>query len=313
MFRFRVLGGFALESPAGEVVPLAQRRAEAFLAILAVCGDLGCTRERLMALLWPDGDEHHSRHDLRNVLHIIRRSLGKDAVVSRADGLYLNSSVLRSDVHDFTGSITTGALRDAVSQYSGPLLDGFHVDGAPDFERWLDAERARLGRQYEEALGRLAADAERSEQWDDAVLWWRRLVEHDPSNSRLVLRCAQATYATGDRVNALKALDAHVRWMRGEMDLEPVPEVLLEIQRMRRSEEPDLEPDRRRVAGIEGTPPERPAADMQPVEIEASRPAPAWPAVGPLPRRWPRWSKWAVLDVIAGAAAALTQIGRAHV
>jgi DNA-binding SARP family transcriptional activator len=116
VFRLRVLGGFALEGPAGEVVPLAQRRAEAFLAILAVCGDLGCTRERLMALLWPDGDEDHSRHDLRNVLHTIRRALGTRAVRSQADGLYLDPSVVRSDVHDFTGSIATVAVRDAVSQ-----------------------------------------------------------------------------------------------------------------------------------------------------------------------------------------------------
>ena len=317
MFRLRVLGGFALEGPAGEVVPLAQRRAEAFLAILAVCGELGCTRERLMALLWPDGDEHHTRHLVRNVLHVIRRSLGKDAVVARADGLYLEPSVVRSDVHDFTGSITTGALSDAVSQYSGPLLDGFHVDGAPDFERWLDVERTRLGRQYEEALERLASQAERAELWDDAVLWWRRLVEHDPSNSRLVLRCAQATYATGDPVNALKALDAHVRWMREEIDLEPVPEVLSEIQRMRRSEAPDLEPDRRRLVGNERsrvgesfTPPDRPVIDAQLVEGEPGGPSIVGPAVVPLPRRWPRWSKWASLVVVAGAAAALPLVLR---
>jgi TolB-like protein/DNA-binding SARP family transcriptional activator len=317
VFRLRVLGGFALEGPAGEVVPLAQRRAEAFLAILAVCGELGCTRERLMALLWPDGDDRHSRHVVRNVLHAIRQSLGKDAVVSRADGLYLAPSVVGSDVHDFTRSITTGAPRDGVSQYSGPLLDGFHVDGAPDFERWLDAERTRLGRQYEEALQRLATQAESSGAWDEAVLWWRRLVEHDPSNSRLVLRCAQATYATGDRVNALKALDAHVRWMRQNIDLDPDPEVLVEIERMRRRAEPDHEPDRQALAGSAPaqsgeslTPLDRPIVGEPPTANEPTRPAPAGPTVAPLSLRWPRWSKWAVLVVIAGAVVALPLVFR---
>ncbi len=311
MFRLRVLGGFALEDSAGAVVPLAQRRAEAVLAVLAVCGDLGCTRERLMALLWPDGDEARSRHSVRDTLHIIRQSLGKAAIVSRADGLYLDASVVGADVHAFTRAFTTGALPDAVTAYSGTLLDGFHVDGAPDFERWLDGERTRLARQYEEALERLAVEAERSGLWADAVLWWRRLVEHDPSNSRLVLRCAQATYATGDRVNALKALDAHVRWMREEMDLEPVAEVLAEIQRMRRPGEPDIVPDRRLPARIERpqsagslAPRDGAVPVGQPVAREAG-PAPA-AAASSRPR--PRWAKWAALAVLAGAVVVLPLI-----
>ena len=43
MFRVRVLGGFALdEFPDAAAPVLLRRRAEAVLAVLAVCGDLGC-------------------------------------------------------------------------------------------------------------------------------------------------------------------------------------------------------------------------------------------------------------------------------
>ena len=73
MFRLRVLGGFALEGPAGApTFPVPQPRAEAVLAVLAVCGDLGCSRERLMALLWPESDDARSRAALRSTLHTIR-------------------------------------------------------------------------------------------------------------------------------------------------------------------------------------------------------------------------------------------------
>ena len=317
MFRLRVFGGFALEDPTGAVVPLAQRRAEAVLAILAVCGDLGCTRERLMALLWPDEDEDHSRHDLRNVLHILRRALGAEAVRSQADGLYLDPAAVRADVRSFTRGVGSGALADAVSEYRGPLLDGFGVEGAPGFERWLDEERNRLAREYEEALERLAAQAEHSTAWDQAVLWRRRLVEHDPSNSRFVLQCARAMYAAGDRVNALTVLDAHVRWMRQEIELEPDPEVLTEIERMRRRAEPDRAPARQapvRAAPARPespTPVDRSGAGEPPIAGEPMVPAAAESAragsdASASARRPRRWARWAVLVVIAGAAAALT-------
>jgi hypothetical protein len=61
---------------------LAQRQAEAVLAVLAVWGDLGCSRERLLALLWPENDEASARHGLRDALHAIRQALGPGALPS---------------------------------------------------------------------------------------------------------------------------------------------------------------------------------------------------------------------------------------
>ena len=52
-----MLGGFALDGASGPASALPKRRAEAVLAALAVRGDLGCTRERLVALLWPESDD----------------------------------------------------------------------------------------------------------------------------------------------------------------------------------------------------------------------------------------------------------------
>ena len=41
-FRLRVLGGYALDGTSGAAAPVfPKRRAEAVLAVLAVCGDLG--------------------------------------------------------------------------------------------------------------------------------------------------------------------------------------------------------------------------------------------------------------------------------
>ena len=145
-FRLRVLGGYALDGTSGAAAPVfPKRRPEAVLAVLAVCGDLGCTRERLLAMLWPESDDASARHGLRDALHIIRRTLGAGAVPSAGRLLRLDPAVIDSDVGQFSQAFSAGRPADAVRLYAGPLLDGFHVDDAAEFERWLDGERATPG------------------------------------------------------------------------------------------------------------------------------------------------------------------------
>ena len=237
MFRLRVLGGFALEGPSETATfPVPQRQAEAVLAVLAVCGDLGCSRERLMALLWPESDEARSRRALRSTLHLLRRALGSDAVLSAGELLRLDASVVNSDVESFARALGSDRQADAVRSYGGPLLEGFHLDGAPDFERWLDGERTRLAREYAEALERLATAAERAGAWGEAASWWAHAEEHDPLNSRFALQHARALVAVGDRANAVKVAEVHVRRLREELDMEPDREVLAEIEGIRRGD-----------------------------------------------------------------------------
>ncbi len=249
MFRLRLLGGLSLEGPSGTVLPpLSQRRAEAVLAVLAVCGNLGCTRERLLALLWPESDDARSRHGLRDSLHAIRRGLDPSAVPSGTELLRLDPTVVGSDVASFAEALGASRYADAVRAYGGPLLDGFHLDDAAEFEHWLDGERTRLAREYVEALKHLAMAAEGAGLWDQAVGWWARAVEHDPLNSHVVLQHVRALAATGDRANAIKAADLHARRLRDELDLEPDPEILAGIERIRRGEMPSAMGSEQRLA-----------------------------------------------------------------
>ena len=236
-FTLRLLGGFALEREHAQgVVHLPQRRAEALLAMLTLAQDLGCTRDRIVGLLWPDSDETHARHNLRDALHAIRAALGPAAVSSDGDTLRLDAAIVSSDVGQFAAALTASQLSTAVALYRGPLLDGFHVDDAPEFERWLDGARSRLARQNAAALERLAAEAEDAGSWAEAAVWWARAVEHDPPNSRLVLRHLQALAGCGDWANALRAAETHARRLREEFSLEPDPEFLAAVELIRRGE-----------------------------------------------------------------------------
>ena len=280
MYRLRVLGGFSLDgAPGAPAPPRPPRRGDAVLAVLAVCGDLGCTRDRLGALLWPESDEARSHQALRDALYAIRRSLDPGAVYG-GRLMRLDADVVASDVHAFAQALAGGRQAEAVRWYAGPLLDGFHVDGSPEFERWLDGERTRLAREYAESLEHLATTAERTGTWHEAVGWWGRAVEHDPLNSHFVLQHARAMAAIGDRANAVKAADAHTRRLREDLDVEPDREVLADIERIRRGDLPA-----RRPAGL---PPSSasgpPSSDASAAPVTAPALVAAQPA-SPLRRR----------------------------
>lgn len=236
-YRIRLFGGFALERSAEDLVSsLPQRRPQAVAAILAVCGDLGCTRERLLGLLWPESDEARARHNLRDALYSLRRALGHDAVLSPGDTLRLDAAVVGSDVREFADALTAARLADAVDLYRGPLLDGFHIDGSAAFERWVDDERARLFRERQQAVKRLAKKAEHEARWDAAADWWDRAIAADRYNSRLVVRRMVALTRAGDRANAIQEGEAHVRLLMEELELESDAAFLEELDRIRSGE-----------------------------------------------------------------------------
>jgi len=314
MFRLRVLGGFALEGPGGAPLSaLPRRRARAVLAVLAVCGDLGCTRERLLALLWPESDEAHARHGLRDALHAIRHALTPASLSSSVSLLRLDASVVGSDVLEFTRAVASGRLADAVRAYGGPLLEGFHLDDAPEFEHWLAGERDRLARECVEALERLATSAEGTGAWAEAVRWWGRAVEHDPLNSHFVLQQMQAMSAIGDRANAVQAGELHLGRLRDEFGLEPDPSVLATIGRIRRGElrisrDSTVRPSPGGPASRSQSVVEEVHADREPLEPAGGDPRPA--AAMSVPVLVPRWLAWLVGIVTVVVVVAAIQTAR---
>jgi DNA-binding SARP family transcriptional activator len=114
--------------------------------LLAVLGASrsSVSRDRLVALLWPELDAESARHRLSDSVYVIRRALGKAAVVTAGDDVRLDAIQVRVDVRDFERALDAGALEEAVALYTGAFLDGFHMSDAAEFERWVDDERTRL-------------------------------------------------------------------------------------------------------------------------------------------------------------------------
>ncbi|HVE79369.1 MAG TPA: BTAD domain-containing putative transcriptional regulator, partial [Gemmatimonadaceae bacterium] len=198
-----------------------QRRRLALLAVLAASGDRGVPRDKLVTYFWPESDEKHARHSLTQALYSLGRDLRENELVVGTADLRLNAAVMSSDVGDFTAAAATGDDLRAVTLYADPFLDGCHLADAPEFERWADAERARLAATARAALERLATADTRAGDHARAADWWRRLAALEPLDARVAAGYMTALALAGNTTGAIQHARVHETLVRAELDAPP--------------------------------------------------------------------------------------------
>ncbi|HKW50012.1 MAG TPA: BTAD domain-containing putative transcriptional regulator [Gemmatimonadaceae bacterium] len=226
MWHLRTFGGLSIEIDHGTAKGLvARRRSLALLALLAVAGERGLSREKVVALLWPESDEEHGRNSLSQSLATLRREMAADDPVLGAAELRLNPQVVTSDVREFEQFVASGALERAAALYRGPFLDGFFVREASDFERWADDQRRRLHEMCAQTLGRLARSADERSDRETAVAWWKRFTALEPTSAPASLGLMRALVGLGDRAGARQHYRVYEQLMRQELGVVPEPAV----------------------------------------------------------------------------------------
>ena len=175
----------------------------------------------MLGYLWPDTDEDGARRNLTQAVYALRRDLGDEDAILGTTTLRLNPDVLTSDVGDFDRALAEDRPADAVALFAAPFLDGFHLSGAGEFERWVEAERADLGHRYADALESLATRAEADGDHCAAAAWWRRLAAHDRLNARVALGVMRSLARAGDAAGALRHAEIYGILVRQELGIEP--------------------------------------------------------------------------------------------
>ena len=223
----QLFGGCALVS-AGETLtgPAAQRRRLALLAVLAGPNGAAVSRDKLVAYFWPEEDRERARRFLSDSLFTLRKLLGKDVLVTPGDDVRINQKAIDVDVLRFDRLLSASDFETAVALYRGPFLDGFFISDAPEFERWVEVQRARLARQYASAVEQLATKSESDGKWAAAVEWWQQLSVHDPHAARVAIGTMRALAATGDVGGALLRAREYAARMRDELGADPDPAVV---------------------------------------------------------------------------------------
>ena len=236
MIRLRTLGSLDLRSPDGEELRglLAQPKRAALLVYLALATPRGThRRDKVVALFWPELDDEHARNALSQAVRFLRRSIGETVLVSRnGDELSVDIGQLWCDAIAFEEALDAGRALEAVDLYRGDLLEGLHVANAPDFERWLDSERARLRQRHLGALEGLAQAREAAGDFRESTLWWRRLAATDPYSSRVTLRLMQSLVKAGDPAEAMRHARAHEVLLREDLGVQPDPEIAALVRRL---------------------------------------------------------------------------------
>lgn len=292
MLHLHTLGGLRLEGPDGPIAGAAARRRRplAVLAAIAAAGQRGMSRDRLMGLFWPESDAESARHALAQSLYLLRRDLGADELLLAAGSdLRLNPAVIDSDIQSLFAALDTGDAPAAMAAYAGPFLEGFYLSGAPDFERWVEEERARLAGRFQSMLEREATQAEAAGDHGRAAELWQRVVASDPLAGRSVLRLMRALDASGQRAAALRQASIHAALVEAELGAGPDTPVLALARELRDAPLPA---------------PIRTPSAAAPVAVAA--PAP----VAPPQRRWPLVVAAAAIIAFAAFVLAGIELGQ---
>ena len=220
MLRINTLGGLSVGGlGAAAAGAAAQPRRLAILALLARAGDRGVTRDKVVALLWPDADEERARRAITQALYALRQDLGAEEVILGVKDLRLNPEVIGSDVAEFSALIEQGDLVRAAGLYRGPFLDGFGLPGAAEFEHWAEIERNALAHEYAGLLEQVATQATKSGDAAAAAGWWKKLAALDPLNARVTVELMRAQAAAGDTAGALQQARIHQMLVDQELGL----------------------------------------------------------------------------------------------
>jgi tetratricopeptide (TPR) repeat protein len=137
---------------------LARRRKPLVLLTYLVLGGRREYQQRdvLTALFWPDSPDRLARASLRQALATIERELGPVLERRGTEEIRAGRDRVRVDVEDFLECLGREEWTKALRLYRGPFLDGVHLPGAPEVERWIDLQQLRLAEGYRSALTSVA-------------------------------------------------------------------------------------------------------------------------------------------------------------
>jgi DNA-binding SARP family transcriptional activator len=219
----RLALGAAPAVVAGGATHRLARQPAALLALVALAGPLD--RARAAELLFPAQDSKAARRNLRQLV-FRQRALLEPLLVDDATVLQLRGEV-RVDLHE------AGADDAPVA-----LLGDLRFDDLPEFQQWLDRQRAQRRAAREELLAAAASAHEQAGRLAQALRVAVRLVAENPGSEHAHRRIMRLHFLRGDRAAALAAFDACESVLKDEFSARPGTETLALLRQIETAEPP---------------------------------------------------------------------------
>ena len=241
----------------GRSLRFGRKKALALLCYLVTEGGERPRRD-LAELLWPRSEERRARTDLRSVLTSFRKTLEEGGASGRGHGdamrflamdggllgvepreVELDLRTLEAAVslarNETSRTSSTGGraeegsghrdaivrLGGALGAYRGEFMSGFSLGDAPEFELWLESERARWREVFGEVCERLSRLQVESGRLEEAVWTARLWTRHAPLEEAAHLRLVELLSVVGDSDGALLSYQDFRNALSRELDIEP--------------------------------------------------------------------------------------------
>ncbi len=238
MLHLRALGSPSLVDHEGRVVEdaVAQTKRLVLLTYVAIGDPAGCRRDTLLAAFWPDLDEAHARNALRQALSMLRRLLGEAVLpADRAETIRVSPQALTCDVLQFERALADGEPASALALYRGDFLNGLHVSGMEEIERWIEDRRVNLRRRAVRAALLLADQADAEGHGTGPATWAQRAITLAPHEETAWRRLIQVHVRQGNVSAALETYERLCRMMDNVFQSAPSPETRAIVEPLRRA------------------------------------------------------------------------------
>lgn len=284
-----LLGPFQAQRDDEPITGFESMRTRALLIYLAVEKARPHRREALVELLWPEHPTGVGAANLRHTLAKLRKAIGDQQAVPpflliTSTTLQFNAaSAATLDLDHFYSLLahtpTLAALEEALALYRGRFLEGFALDGSPEFELWLTVQRERIDALATQVLTKLVNHAVQQGDFTAAVAWTQRQLALDALNEDLYMQLIWLLAHSAQRTAALHYYELCCQVLQQELGVAPQAALQTLVARIR-SGSPDLGPvygqDGQALVAPTSRAPLSPAATPPPVHL----PTPATPFFG---------------------------------
>jgi DNA-binding SARP family transcriptional activator len=190
------------------------------LIYLALSPSRTRSRDHLVGLLWAERPDEKAHRALNESVLRLRQALGKDRLRSVKDALVLNADGLDVDALRFAAAAEP-SREEALALVRGDFLEGFHIEGANEFDDWMALERDRYRARSVSALvgaGERRLSEGRPVEAGDAA---RRALALAPRAEPAVRLLMRAAALAGDAATALTAYRDFASTLQREVREQP--------------------------------------------------------------------------------------------
>jgi predicted ATPase/DNA-binding SARP family transcriptional activator len=244
-WRIQLLGGLQVRRGDRVLAGLQRQQPALLLAYLAFHAPSPRSRDTLADLLWPEADLETGRHNLRSVLHALRRLLEPtdtspgSVLVADHTTVRLQPAAVTTDVLEFRAALADAARAQSPQRRAASLaaaVDLYRGELLPDFyEPWVLTERPPLAEAYLAALHRLALEREQAGDLEGALDAAQRAISADPLREEAHYDVMRLYAAAGQPQSVLRQYQELERVLREELEETPSAEARALAEELRQS------------------------------------------------------------------------------